>query len=66
MHLLFYFSCSASVVYDILASEDLFDGNVYLQPPKEGLNSDEVSDSEEDADWQYLSAAILLHKLISK
>ena len=46
MHLLFYFSCTASVVYDILASEDLFDGNVYLQPPKEGLNSDEGSDSD--------------------
>ena len=39
--------------------ENFFDAEVYLQPPNDGLDSDEDSDSEEGTDPQHLSAGQL-------
>ena len=57
---LFHFSYSASDVYDIAELENFFDAEVYLQPPNDGLKSDEGSDSEEGTGPQHLSAGQII------
>ena len=66
IHFLFHISYTASEVYDILESENLFDAEEYLQSPNDGLNSKEDSDSEEGTDPQHLSAGQLFYKPILK
>ena len=57
---MFHFKCTASKAYEILETENFFDVGVYLQPPKNDLNSDEDSDSEERTDRQHLSDGQLI------
>ena len=57
---MFYFGYIACEIYDILESENFFVAEVYLQPPNDGLNSDEDSDSEEGTNLQHLSDSQLI------
>ena len=57
VHFLFHFSY---IVYKIFESENLFDIEAYLQPPNEGLNSDEDSGSEKRTDPEHLSSVQLI------
>ena len=59
-YFLFYFNYTASKVSEILESENFLDAEVYLQPPNDGLNSDDDSDSKEETDPQRLSAGQLI------
>ena len=59
-YFLFYFNYTASKVSEILESENFLDAEVYLQPPNDGRNSDDDSDSKEETDPQRLSAGQLI------